>query len=114
MSENKLKKSKIEVEVALDSEGLPEQIVWSAEDGKVERAHSKAMFLYMWDNRSQNAMKIDLWTKDMGVDEMKVFFHQTLVSLSDAFERATGEKNITEDLRDYCFHFADKMNIEKK
>lgn len=114
MSENKLKKSKIEVEVALDTDGLPEQMVWSAEDGKVENEQSKAMFLYMWDRRSQNTMKIDLWTKDMGLDEMKVFFHQTLVSLSDAFERATGEKNIVEDLRDYCFHFAEKMKIEDK
>ena len=42
---------------------------------------------------------------------MKQFFHQTLLSLSDSFERATGEKNITEDLRDYCLHFADKMKI---
>ena len=56
-------------------------------------------------------MKIDLWTKDMSVEEMKQFFHQTLLTLSDSFEKATGERNICEDLRDYCHHFADKMNI---
>jgi hypothetical protein len=42
---------------------------------------------------------------------MKVFFHQTLLTMADSFEKATGEQAITEDLRDYCYHFADKMNI---
>jgi hypothetical protein len=30
-------------------------------------------------------MRIDLWTKEMPVDEMKIFFHQTLVAMSDTF-----------------------------
>jgi gliding motility-associated protein GldC len=47
----------------------------------------------------------------MTVDEMKQFFHQTLLTMADSFEKATGETNICEDLRDYCYHFADKMNI---
>ena len=42
---------------------------------------------------------------------MKQFFHQTLLTLSDSFEKATGEQKICEDLRDFCYHFADKMNI---
>jgi hypothetical protein len=29
-------------------------------------------------------MRIDLWTKEMPVDEMKIFFHQTL-AMSDTF-----------------------------
>jgi gliding motility-associated protein GldC len=59
-------------------------------------------------------MKIDLWTTEMTVEEMKVFFHQTLLTMADTFEKATGETNIVEDLRDYCYHFADKMNIMPK
>jgi gliding motility-associated protein GldC len=114
MVQKMLKASKIEVEVGLDADGIPEAMVWSAEDGKISREAADAMFLYMWDKRSQNTMKIDLWTKSMTVDEMKVFFHQTLVSLADAFERATGEKNLAADLKDYCFHFADKLSLEKK
>ena len=57
-------------------------------------------------------MRIDLWEKEMTIDEMKQFFHQTLLTMADSFERATGEKNITEDLRDYCLHFSDKMGIK--
>ena len=56
-------------------------------------------------------MRIDLWTKDMPVDEMKRFFYETLQTMGDSFLRATGETNIVEDLRDYCAHFADKMEL---
>ena len=84
---------------------------WTAEDGGVENSAAKAMMLALWDEKDQNTMRIDLWTKEMTVDEMKQFFHQTLITMADSFEKATGEHNIIEDLRDYCQHFADKMNI---
>lgn len=108
-----MKKSRIEIEVSIDENTIPEKIVWSAEDGKMKDEQAAALFLALWDKRSQNSMKMDLWTKDMTVDEMKVFFHQTLVSMADAFHRATGETDIVEDLKDYCFHFAEKMKLMK-
>ena len=106
-----LKKSNIKVQVTTNENNIPENIKWTAEDGGIEDANAKAMIMSFWDEKELNAMRIDLWTKDMTVDEMKKFFHQTLLTMADTFERATGEKNITEDLRDYCAHFADKMNI---
>lgn len=106
-----LKKSNIQVEVTTNENNIPESINWRAEDGGVDNANAKAMIMSFWDEKEMNAMRIDLWTKDMTVDEMKKFFHQTLLTMADTFEKATGEKNITEDLRDYCHHFADKMNI---
>jgi gliding motility-associated protein GldC len=39
--------------------------------------------LSVWDSKSKESMRIDLWTKEMPVDEMKIFFHQTLVAMSD-------------------------------
>ena len=108
---SKLKKSEIHVEVLTNENNIPESIKWTAEDGGIKNASAKAMILSFWDEKELNAMRIDLWNKEMSVDEMKKFFHQTLLTMADTFERATGEKNITEDLRDYCAHFADKMNI---
>ena len=106
--------SHINIEVTTNENNVPEQIKWSAKEGGVDGAFAKAMILSFWDEKEQNAMRIDLWDKEMGVDEMKVFFHQTLMTMADSFERATNEKNITEDLRDYCHHFADKMGILPK
>ena len=114
MEDKVVRTSKIEVAVGLNENNLPVKMKWSAEDGGMENAPAKAMLLSLWDPTNNNTMKMDLWTKDMSVEEMKQFFHQTLLTLSDSFERATGEHNICEDLRDYCYHFADKMNILPK
>jgi len=105
------KTSKITIEVTTNENNIPEAINWTAEDGGVDNLAAKAMILSLWDKKDANAMRIDLWEKEMTVDEMKKFFHQTLLTMADSFERATGEKNISEDLKDYCHHFADKMGI---
>ena len=105
------KKSQIIVDVETNENNVPESIYWTAKDGGVNNAKAKAMILAFWDEKEQNAMRIDLWDKDMTVDDMKKFFHQTLLTMADSFERATGEHNISEDLRDYCYHFAEKMDI---
>jgi gliding motility-associated protein GldC len=47
--------------------------------------------LSIWDSKVKESMRIDLWTKDMPVDEMKIFFHQTLV-VSQTFKRATDDE----------------------
>lgn len=111
MEDKIVKTSKVSVEVGLNENNLPIKMRWTAPDGEVENSPAKAMLLSLWDPTQNNTMKIDLWTKDMSVEEMKQFFHQTLLTLSDTFERATGEHNICEDLRDYCLHFAEKMEI---
>ena len=112
MEEDKIvKTSEISVKVGTNANNVPVRMKWSAEDGGIDKAEIAGMFLSFWDPKDKNTMKMDLWTKDLTVEEMKQFFHQTLVTMADTFEKATGEKNICEDLRDYCYHFAEKMEI---
>lgn len=111
MEEKVVKTSTVTIDVGLNENNLPVRMKWTAPDGSIVDSPAKAMLLSLWDIKENNTMKIDLWTKDMSVEEMKQFFHQTLLTLSDSFEKATGEQKICEDLRDYCYHFADKMNI---
>lgn len=111
MEDKIVKTSEIAIAIGLNENNLPIDMKWSAQDGNMVDAPAKAMLLSLWDPENHNTMKIDLWTKDMSVEEMKQFFHQTLLTLSDTFEKATGEHKICEDLRDYCYHFAEKMNI---
>lgn len=114
MSESKTKTSEIKIQVDLNENNLPVQIKWKADDGNINDSISTAFLLSLWDPKEKNTMKIDLWTKDMSIEEMKQFFHQSLVSMADTFEKATGENLICDDLRDYCYHFAEKMNILPK
>lgn len=105
------KKSEIRVDITTNENNIPEKITWNAPDGGISNAEAKAMILSFWDAGQQTAMRIDLWDKEMTVDEMKKFFHQVLLTMADTFEKATGEHNMSEDLRDYCHHFADHMGI---
>lgn len=112
MSEDKITKtSKIEINVGTNENNVPVRMMWSAEDGNINNQEAMAMLLSLWDPKDKNTMKIDLWTKEMSIEEMKQFFHQTLITMADTFQKATGETNICEDLRDYCYHFAEKMDI---
>jgi gliding motility-associated protein GldC len=104
-----MKESKIIVNVSLDENNIPEKLKWEATDGGQELSESKAAFLSFWDLKTKETLRIDLWTKDMESDEMKHFFHQTLLSMSDTLERAIGEEKMAGDLRDFCHHFSDKL-----
>jgi len=108
----RMKSAEIKFTVHMDENKLPLAIDWETSDG-TEKSVCKSCFISMWDANEQNTLKIDLWTKDMGVEDMKLFFHQTLLSMANTFKKATGEVEITEDLLDYCAHFADKMGIQK-
>ncbi|WP_431127395.1 gliding motility protein GldC [Flagellimonas flava] len=105
--------SEIKLTVGLDENRVPEELHWSAEDGGVQHEEAKAMMLSVWDSKNQESLKIDLWTKDMPVDEMKVFFHQTLVTMSDTFMKATQDEKMTATMRDFCDYFAEKLELKK-
>ena len=111
MSDHIEKTSQINIQVGLNANQLPLRMLWSASDGQINNAEAAAFLLSIWDPKEKNTMKIDLWTKDMTIEEMKQFFHQTLLTMADTFEKATGEHLIAEDLRDYCYHLADQMKI---
>ena len=105
--------SEIKLSIALDENRVPEKLNFTAPDGGVENQEVKAVMLSVWDSEKQESLRIDLWTKDMPVDEMKVFFHQTLVSMSDTFQRATQDEKMTLTMKDFCDYFAEKLEIKK-
>ena len=107
-------KSDILLNVGLDENKIPEKITWTAEDGDVKNEETKAFFLSIWDPNKKETLKMDLWTKDMPLDDMKVFFHQTLLSMSDTFERATNDEKMTATMRDFCDYFAEKLELVDK
>tara|TARA_B100000524_G_scaffold318544_1_gene198066 strand:- start:1325 stop:1663 length:339 start_codon:yes stop_codon:yes gene_type:complete len=105
--------SKIELLVQLDENKIPEKLKWSAEDGGIENEEAKAIFLSVWDSKKRESLRVDLWTKDMPVDEMKMFFHQTLVTMSDTFLRSTQDEKMSATMKDFCDYFAEKLDIKK-
>lgn len=109
MAENK---KEISITVELDDNNVPEKIDWNATDKEGEGIENcKAMFLSMWDPDKKDTLRLDLWTKEMTKEEMKIFFHQTLVTMADTLENSTEEEAMAEDMRDFTSYFAEKMEI---
>lgn len=69
--------------------------------------------LSIWDSKQKESIRIDLWTIDMPVDEMKFFFHQTLVAMSDTFKRATNDEKMAATMIDFCDYFAEKLELKQ-
>lgn len=105
--------SEVKFNIGLDENKVPEVISWSAKDGGIDNDPSKAVMISVWDHKQKDTLRMDLWTKDMPVDEMKQFFHQTLVSMADTFERATDDTKMSATMRDFCEYFADKLELKK-
>ena len=105
--------SEIKFLIDLDENKIPEKLHWTAKDGGVDTEEAKAILLSIWDSKAQESLRIDLWTKDMPVDEMKLFFHQTLVAMSDTFKRATDDEKMSDTMKDFCDYFAEKLDLNK-
>lgn len=106
-----MKDATINIVVKKDENHVPDTMSWTATEANVNNKDAKAMMLSMWDEKQQTALRMDLWTKEMKVDEMKLFVHQTIVTMADSFEKATGEQQMAMAMRDFCDYFAEKMKL---
>ena len=90
-------------------------IAWQAEEAPEPGVqNAKAMILALWDANSRNSLRIDLWAKDMTVDDMNDFFFQTLLSMADTYARATNNKDIMADMKIFAREFAEKASRKAK
>lgn len=103
--------SEIRLQIDLDAHKVPESITWDASDNHVVGRKADAVMLSVWDPAEENTLRIDLWTKDMTVDAMKKFIHQSILMMADTLERATGEKPMAETMRDFGQYYAEKLEL---
>jgi len=109
------KTSEIKINVHLDENNMPADIDWFAQDASHERPlSSKAMLLSFFDRKSRETLKLDLWTKDMQVDEMDRFFFYTLKSMADTYQKATQNKGLADAFRDFTNYFGEITEIIPK
>ncbi len=101
-----MKKSEIKIAVELDDNNIPEKIFWDADDKESPgMQETKSMSLSMWDHELKNTMRIDLWTKEMTIDEMKRFYIDCLGGLSQSILNATGDEVMSTKLNELCDDF---------
>jgi gliding motility-associated protein GldC len=111
--------SEINIQITLDDEKMPETIRWQAPDGGVEGwQDAKGMLLNLWDGQEKTALRIDLWTKKMMVDEMADFFYQSMMGMADTYHRATRNAALSNEMKGFAKTFhkkaMDALNEEMK
>lgn len=98
-----MKKSSIQFTVDLDANNVPERIQWDATDKPdAGLSETKSISLALWDDKQKNTLRIDLWTKDMPVLEMKRFYIDCLGGLAQSALRATGDEVIANEINSLC------------
>ena len=106
--------STINIDVHLDQEKVPQQITWNAADSTADiKQRAKAMMLAFWDGEDKSALRIDLWTKDMMVDEMADFFYQTFMGMADSYDRATHNHELVGDMKKFAKEFIKKFKDQQ-
>jgi gliding motility-associated protein GldC len=109
-----MKKSTISIDVVTDDNRVPSDISWSATDtGAENMQQAKAMMISFWDGAEKAALRIDLWTKEMMVDEMADFFYQTLMTMADTYGRATKYNEEAEELKSFAKNFYEKFRARQ-
>lgn len=105
-----MQNSTITIDVQLDNDKVPQQISWKASDSSAEAAQrAKALMISFWDGADKSALRIDLWTKEMMVDEMADFYYQTFMTMADTYNRATKHTELTEDIKKFAKSFYAKF-----
>ncbi len=109
------KNSEIILYIELDEKKIPVKIEWSATDSGFEgKRECNSMMLSLWDKVENATMGIDLWTKDMMVEDMNVYFHQTFLKMADTYRRATKNEEIAVMVENFSAQFAEKLELDKK
>jgi len=96
-------KSEIKFVIGLDENRVPEKIFWDADDkqdnGLVE---TKSINISIWDHDQKNTLRIDLWTKEMPIDEMKKFCIDSIGGLAQSILNATGDEFMSGEMNALC------------
>lgn len=102
--------SRITIDVTLDENRVPEAIHWNASENAAANAQkAKGMMLSFWDGADKTALRVDLWTKDMMVDEMTDFLYQTIMTMADTYDRATHQHELVDDMKNFARNFYAKF-----
>ena len=110
-----IKKSKINLIIELDDKKMPEKIQWQADDADFTGfKEAKTLFLSLWDKNDNVTLGVDLWTKDMLVNDMDIHFYQMILKMGDTYRRSTNNNEVANMFDDFASELAAKLNLFEK
>jgi gliding motility-associated protein GldC len=110
-----MKNNEIKFQVELDEKSLPKSITWDASDKEGEGLEAtKSISLNVWDNLNHSTLRIDLWTEEMSVVEMKRFYIDILGGMAQTILNSTGDEYMSEEIKELCDRLVLHINEENK
>lgn len=110
-----MKKSSIQFSIELDQNNIPDRILWDATDKPDPGlTDTKAISVALWDHKQKNTLRIDLWTKDMPVLEMKRFYVDCLGGFAQSALTATGDEVIANEINALCEKLVKHIQNQKE
>ena len=106
-----MNKSRLTFDLELDDNNVPKKIIMNSSDNQAKDVLLKSVIIAAWDEKTKETLRVDLWTKDMMVNEMFIMYHQTLMSMANTLSKSTGQEKLAGALRDYCDFFAQETSI---
>ena len=108
-----MKKSEIKISVELDEQNIPEKITWDADEKQGEGPlETKSVSLSLWDDETKNTLRIDLWAKDMPVEDMKRFYIDCIGGMAQSILNSTGDEFMSSELNAVCDRFVTHLKNE--
>ncbi|RAV98099.1 gliding motility protein GldC [Pseudochryseolinea flava] len=110
-----MKKSTISFTVELDAQNVPEKILWDATDKPDPGlSQTKSISVALWDHTQENTLRIDLWTKDMPVDDMKRFHVECLGGIAQSILSSTNDEFMANEINALCERLVKHVQSEKR
>ncbi len=107
------KESEIKLFITIDEKKTPEKIEWEADDAEISgKKNAQTVMLSLWDEKDKMTYSIDLWTKEMTVEDMNVHFHQIFLKMADTFQRATRNTSAADLIKKFSSEFADELGLK--
>lgn len=93
--------SEIKFKITLDKERIPEKIEWDATDRPDDASKdTNAIAIGLWDQNLNNTLRIDLWTKDMNVADMKRFYIDMIGGMAESLRNSTDDQVMADRMQE--------------
>ena len=104
--------AEIKLIVDLDANNMPTRIEWQASEGQENGpVLCQSMMLSVWDSENKTTAAIDLWIKDMTIDDMNLYFYQVIHKMADTYLRATKNGDMANSIHEFGDGFGEKLGL---
>ncbi len=105
--------AEIKLTIDLDGDKLPTRIAWQASEAENPApTNCQSAMLSLWDSESKTTASIDLWTREMTIDDMNLHVYQVIHKLADTYWRATKDKDIADVIHEFGDGFGKTLGLQ--